>query len=82
VSSQAGSSLEQAHTQLSEHNPGLATNASGYKTFPWGLINRHPQKTFNEIIQALYTLWIEPYKHFGEGWNLEANVFYWLSLRC
>jgi hypothetical protein len=37
---------------------------------------------FGEMIHALYSLWIEPYKHLGMGWDLEADAFYWPGLRC
>ena len=37
---------------------------------------------FGEITHALYSLLIGAYKHFGVGWDLEADAFYWLGLRC
>ena len=52
------------------------------KVFPGMLQLKQFQMIFGEITSILYSLWIGPYKHLGVGLDLEADVFYWLGLRC
>ena len=37
---------------------------------------------FGEVTRALYSSWLGPYTHLGVGWDLEADAFYWLGVRC
>lgn len=44
------------------------------------LYDSRSQMFFDEIPLMFYSLWRGSYIHFGVGWGLKADTFYWLGL--